>query len=268
MALLYSDGVGSGLENPPIALVQGLATVRDADVQANTDRYVRLTMAKLPAAYAGTPRFMLRSLAWYFARIWIEVTPTRILWWPGGRLDEPPRQWVAPAGTAAPPSDPAPPGGQPGAWSQHPVDWHRAAELTVRELSMRDLTFVGPDGFPVCVPVQGIRRRPEGFQLRVPRVPGFSPAGPACLTFHTHDETFTAQQNRVFVGHIPDTDDDPTVRLDVRRVLGSWSVPGNKLGATVDLIRKGRMLRPRLHAECARRGRPVPRVRLPGEHRP
>jgi hypothetical protein len=115
VALLYSDPLGSGLDGAPVALVQGLATVRDADLQANTDRYVRLGMAKLPDTYEGQPKFMLRTLAWYFARIWVQVTPTRILWWPEGRIDEPPREWTAPEGTSAPPSDPAPPAG-----SRHP----------------------------------------------------------------------------------------------------------------------------------------------------
>ena len=96
VALLYSDPVGSGLEEAPVALVQGLATVRNADLQANTDRYVCLSLAKLRAVYEGQPRFVLRSLTcWYFARIWMEVTPMRILWWPLGRLGEPPRGWRA-----------------------------------------------------------------------------------------------------------------------------------------------------------------------------
>jgi hypothetical protein len=54
VSLLYSDPLGSGLVRPPVVLVQGLATVRDANLQANTDRYVRLTMEKVPAAYRGT----------------------------------------------------------------------------------------------------------------------------------------------------------------------------------------------------------------------
>jgi hypothetical protein len=54
--LLFSDPVGSGLNNPPIVLVQGLATVRDKKIQANTDRYVRLALGKLPAAYQGIRR--------------------------------------------------------------------------------------------------------------------------------------------------------------------------------------------------------------------
>ena len=85
VCLLFADPVGSGLTDPPVVLVQGLATVRDADLQANTDRYVRVSMEKLPDATKGQPRFVLRRLAWYYARIWIEVTPLHMRWWSGRR---------------------------------------------------------------------------------------------------------------------------------------------------------------------------------------
>lgn len=55
IALLCSDSLGPGREGAPIVLVQGLATVRDSDLQANTDRYVEQSMAKFPEAYAGQP---------------------------------------------------------------------------------------------------------------------------------------------------------------------------------------------------------------------
>src|SRR5690349_14905772 len=38
IAMLFSDPVGSGLVDLPVVLVQGLATVRDADLQAGLDR--------------------------------------------------------------------------------------------------------------------------------------------------------------------------------------------------------------------------------------
>ncbi len=116
VCLLFADPVGSGLADPPVVLVQGLATVRDWDLQANTDRYVHRSMDKLPAATKGQPAFVLRRLAWYYARIWIEVTPLHMQWWERRSLDAPPRTWNAPEGTAAPLSDPAPSGLQPGAW--------------------------------------------------------------------------------------------------------------------------------------------------------
>jgi hypothetical protein len=75
VSMLYADAVGSGLTNPPIVLVSGLATVRDADLQASTDRYIRLSFAKMPDAFKGMPKFILQHMQWYFTRIWIQVTP-------------------------------------------------------------------------------------------------------------------------------------------------------------------------------------------------
>lgn len=266
VALLYSDPLGSGLDDAPVALVQGLATVRDADLQANTDRYVRLSMAKSPAAYEGQPKFLLRTVDWYYARIWIQVTPTRMLWWPEGRVDEQPQEWTAPAGTNAPPSDPAPPGTQPAAWMEKPAQWREAAEQAVREFPFRDLTFVGADGSPICLPVREIAPDPGGFRLRVAHVPGADPSGSACLTFHTHNPNFTTQHNRALVGRISPAEDGALL-FEVERPLGNWDISESRLGFMFDfLFRKGRRLRPRLKAEAARRGQAVPKVRFPGEY--
>ena len=110
VCLLFADPVGSGLDDPPVVLVQGLATVRDSDLQANTDRYVRVSMEKLPDVTKGQPRFVLRRLAWYYARIWIEVTPLHMRWWPSRDLDDAAAHLERRRGTAAPLSDPAPSG--------------------------------------------------------------------------------------------------------------------------------------------------------------
>jgi hypothetical protein len=53
VCLLFADQVGAGLQDAPVVLVQGLATVRDADLQANTDRYVRVALAKAPEMFRG-----------------------------------------------------------------------------------------------------------------------------------------------------------------------------------------------------------------------
>ncbi|MGH9198217.1 MAG: hypothetical protein ACRD1T_21100, partial [Acidimicrobiia bacterium] len=45
IAMFLSDSTRSGIDHAPV-LVQGIATVLDQDVQANTDRYVRDIRAK------------------------------------------------------------------------------------------------------------------------------------------------------------------------------------------------------------------------------
>lgn len=261
VALLFSDATGSGLSDAPVALVQGLATVRDAELQTNTDRYVRSSMQKMPGAYARQPRFLLRRLSWYFARIWVQVTPLRILWWPQGRIDTEPRVWQAPAGTTAPPSDPAPPGRKPPAWNEPRSHWREVA-ARAGEFLYRDLTVVTEDGFPVCVPLADLVYEEDRLSLRPGGQRGSYPEGPACLTLHTHDEGFTYQENQTLIGHLsPEQDDE--YRLGVERMLGSWTLPPNRFRSTIDFLRKGRRLGPRLESEAARRDQPVPRVSLP-----
>lgn len=262
VSLLYRDPVGSGLVQPPVVLVQGLATVRDADLQANTDRYARLTLAKLPAAYKGSPKFMLRTMDWYFARIWIHVTPLRVSWWDGETMASEQNQWVAPPGATAPPSDPAPPGKQPPPWLEPPADWRAIARDAVPRLAQRSLAWVHADGFPLSVPVTGLDQTSTGFRLQIGRnLPG-TPAGSACLTVHGHPEEFSGMENHTFLGEVHGTSEHG-YEFTVERALADFSITGNKLVRSLALLRKSRRLKPRLASEAARRGQPVPRVRIP-----
>ncbi|HZN78773.1 MAG TPA: hypothetical protein VFC01_03650, partial [Mycobacterium sp.] len=68
--------------------------MRDADLRANSTRYLEVSNARFPQIYASTPTAMLRGMAFYWARIWIEVTPVRVLWWPNGDLDAAPQIWM------------------------------------------------------------------------------------------------------------------------------------------------------------------------------
>jgi hypothetical protein len=259
VSLLFADPVGSGLVDPPVVLVQGLATVRDADLQANTDRYVHETMAKLPEAFKGQPRFVLRRLNWYFARIWIEVTPIRMWWWASKALDQEPSRWTAPEDTLAPPSDPAPPGKQPPAWLDPPRDWRAVGAHAAAHLEQRDLSWVGDDGFPLDVPVLEVEGTAEGFRVRFgPNLPA-APRGPACLTFHTHPRAFTNQENHTFVGEVSEAG-----VFRVERLLGDVSLTGTRLGLMLGFLAKGRRLGPRLRSEAARRNQPVPAIRFAG----
>ena len=85
--------------------------------------------------------------------------------------------------------------------------------------------------------------------------------GPACLTVHGHDERFTTQENHTLIGTLVQGAEGP--RLRVERALADWSLTGNRAQAAIGFLRKGRRLAPRLKAEAARRGQPVPTVNLP-----
>jgi len=260
VALLFADPIGAGSAPGPVVLVQGHAAVRDADLQANTDRYVRDSMAKLPAATKGQPKFLLRRLAYYYARIWVEIVPQRMSRWPDRNLSEPPQQWSAAADLQLPESDPPPSGRQPPPWLEPPEDWREGAEHALRTLPLADLTFVDADGFPVCLPATAGELIDDELPLRAgPGAPQLS-AGPACLTVHGHDSEFTGQENHTFVGTLVDGAVGP--RLQVQRALAGWSITGNRVQAAIGFLGKGRRLAPRLKAEAARRAQPVPKVNL------
>jgi hypothetical protein len=262
VSLLYSDPLGSGLVRPPVVLVQGLATVRDTDLQANCDQYVRRVMAKTPAAFKGMPKFLLRSVGWYFTRIWVHVTPVRVWWWDSDAMTSEPGQWVALPETSVPPSDPAPPGKPPAAWLEPPADWRSTARDVISRLDQRSLAWVGADGFPLSVPITGLEQTEIGFRLQIGRhLPG-TPAGPACLTAHAHPEVFTGQENHTFIGDVRRSGAGDQYDFLVERALADWSIAGNKVVRTLGFLRKGRSLKPRLAAEAARRGQPVPTVRI------
>jgi hypothetical protein len=262
VALLFADQIGLGSGQAPVVLVQGHAAVRDADLQANTDRYARLTMKKLPEATKGQPKFLLKRMKFYYARIWIEIVPQRVLWWPSRELASEPHVWQADPGRPLPESDPAPSGRQPSAWLTPPAEWREVAARALRELPLADLTFVDAEGYPVCLPVTAGALADDDVALQLgsgaPQLRG----GPACLTIHGHDEPFTMQENHTLVGSLL-TDGQSGPRLRVERALADWSAKGSRGQVAFGFMRKGRTLTPRLKSEAARRGQPVPKVNLP-----
>ncbi|WP_432934234.1 hypothetical protein ACQPZZ_20190 [Microbispora sp. CA-135349] len=269
VALLYSEGTGPDRAHPPapVVLVQGRATVRDADLQANTDRYVRESLAKTGAGFAAMPWFLVKRLGWYFARVWVEVTPERIVWWPEGDLSRAPEIWTGPGDVAVPASDPAPTGPRLPSRSAPPPDWRpfadRAARLGEPVVTMvaTGVTGGAGEGMPLAVRTRSAVRTGAGFDLRLPA--GVRAAeGPVCLTFHRHGPAMEWQENVVLVGTATGEGDRLSVRVD--RALNDWSLPRNRRERNRSFLGQGRMLRKRLQAEAARRGQPVPRVRRPG----
>jgi hypothetical protein len=258
VALLYADAQGSGIGNPPVVLVQGLATVRDADLQAATDRYVRDSSARFPESFRGIPDFVVRRLQWYLARIWIEVTPTRVVWWPHGDLEAPPETWVNSAVDSAPASDPAP-GPRTAAASALSAtrDWRDVAADSVEDFPHRSLTMVDEDGYPVAVPIRSARLFDRGIALDLPAgVRQLVRSGPACVTVHDHDDTFSYQRNATFVGHLGDGH-----VLHVDRAIEALQLPPRGIRRLRELSSWKKRYAPRVAEEARRRGQPVPVVR-------
>lgn len=244
-------------EGDPVVLVQGRATVRDADLQANTDRYVRESFAKFPDALAGMPWFLLKRTAWYLARIYVEVTPERVTWWPDGDLTRAPQTWTCQPGTTAPASDPAPSGPRLPGRSRPPADWRPYAERA-RRLGRPGVSMVA-DGLPVTVPARSFTPTATGYDLRLPAGVAAVP-GPVCLTFHQHDPGMRWQENVVLLGTAAARGDD-RLTVTVDRALPDWSLPGDPRKRVLSLLGHGRQLRHRVRAEAARRSQPVPEVR-------
>src|SRR5207302_2235812 len=94
VSLLFSDPTGSGLDNPPTVLVQGHAAAPD---KINTsigayEKEVKLVYRRQPSGAMWSSNPLLRwYFDWYFMRLEITITPTRILWWDRGDLSAPPR---------------------------------------------------------------------------------------------------------------------------------------------------------------------------------
>jgi len=265
VCLLFADPIGPSQHESTVVLVQGLASVRDTDLQANTDRYVDESMAKLPEATKGAPRASLRRMAWYFARIWIEITPLHMRWWESRALARHLGTWDAPDGTAAPLSDPPPGGKQPSPWLDPPGSWQHVARSALGKLGLHDLSVVDANGFPLCVPVTQTELTGDGFRLVVGKAAPNIDAGPACLTMHTHPDAFTGQENRTFVGTIEEAGNDGSLSFRAERALADWSIAGALPRRALGFLLKGRRLSRRLEAEARRRSQPVPTVRLPGD---
>ncbi len=258
VALAFSQPRGSGLEHPATFVVQGLATVRDADLRANSARYLSVSNERFPHIYASTPTAMLRGMAFYWSRIWIEVTPVRVLWWAGGDLSRPPQTWMPSTAQPVPPSDPEPPGRGAGSWKTTvPADWRARTRGALERLGMPVLTTVAADGWPLPLRVREAAPTSTGFRMHPPAGVDIV-SGPASLTFHSHSEVFDSQENIGIVGQCV-ANADGTVDFEAERALNDFVVPKNPIRRTVYMMSAGRRLNKRLDAEAARRGQTLPR---------
>jgi hypothetical protein len=230
VSLLFSDPTGSGLQDPPMVLVQGTAEVDDRDLEANRRRYEREAAAKLPGlARLQPPEQIRRRLGWYYFRIYIHVRPERVYVWPHGQAANEPQLFgshmeeVRSGRSEEPERFHASPEGGADAWDD------RLHELGIRYQTAA-LSIVCPDGFPFAtrVPVQPdpARRiiRIGGAPQGVPLQPGL-----ACLTAHTHAEDASWLQNFQVRGDLVPL--DVAWALVPHRVVGGLELPRSRLAA-------------------------------------
>jgi hypothetical protein len=228
VAMLFSDSTGSGLDDPPMVLVQGTADVDDKDLDANRARYEKETVEKLPAVKdMSPPDFFKRFFTWYYARIYVHVRPERVYTWPGCDVSREPQLWdahleeVRSGHDEEPESPQAQPEGGSAAWDERLEELgrlHRSAAVS----------FVAPDGFPfsIRVPVSvdsserliWIDAEPVG----VPMAPGL-----ACVAAHDHDERFTYQRNFQVRGDLVERDGRWAVRP--HKLVGGFELPPGSL---------------------------------------
>jgi len=207
-----------------MVLVQGWATIGDADLDANADRYAREAPEKLPATGPLPPKPIRRAMGWYFKRLYVHVRPERVYVWRGGDPTAAPdlfgdhMEEVRSGHSEEPEQDHAAPEGGAAIWDE------RIDELGARYRTAV-LSVVAPDGFPfsIRVPVRVDRAAKRiHVDAEIPAVP-LEP-GLACITAHDHHPEFKWQLNFQIRGDLR-RDDDGAWSLEPHRLVGGFELP-------------------------------------------
>ena len=237
-----------GLPGDPVVSIRGMAAVRDADLQANVERYIAETGFDLIGF--GLSWEEARKAVWYWTRIIIEVTPERIMWWDNAEaMDGPPHVWNAPQGTDYPPSDASPPGktSAPASWEQR--TWQEMAQGALARGGPAHLTLCDADGFPLPVGMRACTLEGDRFQLVVPKGAPWSVNGKATLTFMGLE---------TFVGDV--SVENGITWMAVERALPELPLMKDPKEVLQPREEVKAQLLPRLDEETRRRGQPVPTI--------
>ena len=237
VALLIEGG-----PEDPVVTIAGKAAVRDADLQANVDRYLSEAAYTLP----HDPDWALaRQAVWYWTRIIVEITPAHVVWWDNpSAMDRQPLRWDAPAGTLYPQSDPAPPGApsEPANWDTPP--WQDLAEQALGRNGIGHLSLMGSDGFPGCIRANSVAMAGGGFQLDLPKGMPWHAGGKASLTSNGIE---------TFVGELIS---ESMMRVDRALPVFPMTIDMTQLWEPVPHTRSELMKR--LEHETRRRNQPIP----------
>lgn len=234
-----------GQPGEPVVAVTGIAAVRDADLQAATDRYLAEAGFVL---VGGVTWEFARKAIWYWTRIIVEISPARIYWWDShDAMDRPPHVWVAPPGTIYPDSDPRPPGSLSEGPNWKLRDWGDLARQALAREAPAHLTRFDADGFPVPLPVRPVELTAAGFRLDAPGGAPWPGGGMACLTFEGLE---------TFVGAVSG-EGNGTV-MQVQRALPVHPQMEDPMTQWKPTDENREILMRRLLHEAERRGQPLP----------
>jgi len=253
VALLFSEPRGSGLAEPPMVLVQGVADVDERDLDANAERYKHELLAKLPAT-RGTmpPKPLHRFMDWYFKRIYVHVRPERVYVWPRGDIAGEPQLYDSHleevrSGHSEEPeaAHPEPAGGT--------VAWDDRMDELGRLYPSAVVSLTAPDGFPfsvrvpVTVDAPARRIRVGGAPVGVPWQPGL-----ACVCAHEHAPDFSWQRNFHVRGDL--VRDGEAWAVVPRKLVGGFELPPDSgLRHQLATARASLRYRKRAKRELARR---------------
>lgn len=228
-------------------LLQGDAVVLDDDLQANTDRYIREMREKFLSARFGLNPISVRLLDFYLPRLWIEISPVRVV--AGGSVEEKRRPAKKNDHTSPPPRTLA-----PGPHLDALLRWVRRATPAV-------VALAGADGYPVITRV-GVAEGPDGT-VELESAPG---TGPAALTFHTQGLGGVRLDALMARGRVEAS--DGLVRFVPRRVVGFLGREPDTRPSFLSIFPLSQFpragaFRETLRVELTRRGEAPPLLRVP-----
>jgi hypothetical protein len=252
VSLLFSDPTGSGLKQPCAVLVQGNAEVDYRDLAANRERYLRESVAKLPATKSQhPPKFMRGLFEWYYARIYVKVRPERVYVWDGCDFSAEPRLFDTNVEEVRSAHSEQPARPQPSPEHRPPLWDERIEQLGGRHPSAV-LTLVAPDGFPISsrVPIRPDRTARRVWIDAMPDMMAAA-AGRACLCAHEHEPRFRWQVNFQVRGDLLQVDERWAFVPD--KLVGGFELPPGAITRWRVNARKIWRLRKKGKGELARR---------------
>jgi hypothetical protein len=252
VSLLFSDPTGSGLDSPPMVLVQGTADVDDRDLERNSERYLRESIERRPGLRKMVPpRFLRRLFTWYYTRIYVHVRPERVYVWPDCDVTREPELFDSHMEEVRSHHDEEP-RAERAAPDRGEAVWDERIEEVGTRYDRAVLSLVAPDGFPFSVRLP-VRLDREGRVVRIDADPVGVPFQPglACLTVHDHDDDFTWQRNFQVRGDL--VQDDAGWALAPHKLVGGMEAPSSTVKRLRENARKANRFRRTAKRELDRR---------------